>query len=242
MKMADLTRESGVSTASIKFYLREGLLHPGERTAPNQATYGDSHIRRLRLIRALRDVGGVSISSIRQAIAAIEQPRPGGILAAMGCVVDALGETQRAIPESSTQRDGASRDISAFLTRVHLPDRPESSAREALVAALMALREFEPRFPTQILEPYVAAVQGLAAWEVSQAAPTPTNLTESLSAGASPSSDPQEILEGVVYGTLLFEPVILALRRLHHEKFAVEGITPSNLPEWADRFTLAATS
>lgn len=42
MRMAELSSSSGVPIPTIHFYLREGLLPPGERTSPNQAHYDDS--------------------------------------------------------------------------------------------------------------------------------------------------------------------------------------------------------
>jgi DNA-binding transcriptional MerR regulator len=72
MKMAQLSRESGVPVATIKYYLREGLLPGGERTEPNQASYGDAHVRRLRIIRALVDVGGLSGAATKRVIDAID--------------------------------------------------------------------------------------------------------------------------------------------------------------------------
>ena len=53
MRIAELSRDSGVPVPTIKYYVREGLLPPGELTSPNQAQYDASHLRRLRLIRAL---------------------------------------------------------------------------------------------------------------------------------------------------------------------------------------------
>jgi DNA-binding transcriptional MerR regulator len=72
MRMAQLSSESGVPVATIKYYLREGLLAGGERTEPNQARYDDAHVRRLRIIRALVDVGGLSVAATKQVIDAID--------------------------------------------------------------------------------------------------------------------------------------------------------------------------
>jgi DNA-binding transcriptional MerR regulator len=72
MKMATLSRESGVRVATIKYYLREGLLAGGARTEPNQADYDDSHVRRLRVIRGLVDVGGLSVAATKRVIDAID--------------------------------------------------------------------------------------------------------------------------------------------------------------------------
>src|SRR5690606_42064817 len=71
MRMAELSRESGVPVATIKYYLREGLLHPGERTSPNQARYDGTHIQRLRLVRALLDIGGLSVTTAKDGLAAL---------------------------------------------------------------------------------------------------------------------------------------------------------------------------
>jgi DNA-binding transcriptional MerR regulator len=75
MKMAQLSSESGVPVATIKYYLREGLLASGERTEPNQASYDESHVRRLRIIRALVDVGGLSGAAAKRVIEAIDSEK-----------------------------------------------------------------------------------------------------------------------------------------------------------------------
>jgi len=66
MRIGELARRSGVSIPTIKYYLREGLLPPGAATAPNQASYGEEHLHRLRLIRALLDVGGLTVAAARE--------------------------------------------------------------------------------------------------------------------------------------------------------------------------------
>lgn len=72
MRMAELSAESGVPVATIKFYLRGGLLPAGERTSPNQARYSAAHVQRLKLIRALTDVGGLSLAAAGAVLAAID--------------------------------------------------------------------------------------------------------------------------------------------------------------------------
>lgn len=76
MKMAELSAVSGVSVATVKFYLRENLLAAGERTAPNQADYGPAHVARLRLIRSLIEVGGLAVADAREVLAAIDSDLP----------------------------------------------------------------------------------------------------------------------------------------------------------------------
>ncbi|WP_370950408.1 MerR family transcriptional regulator [Amycolatopsis sp. cg5] len=66
--MAELSRIAEVPIATIKFYVREGILPPGERVKPNQARYGERHIRRLKVIRALLEVGGLPLAAVKEVV------------------------------------------------------------------------------------------------------------------------------------------------------------------------------
>ncbi|GAA3137425.1 MerR family transcriptional regulator [Nonomuraea salmonea] len=72
MRISELSAKSGVAIPTIKYYLREGMLHQGEQTAATRAEYDETHLRRLRMIRALLEVGRLSVASIKQVIAAVE--------------------------------------------------------------------------------------------------------------------------------------------------------------------------
>ncbi len=61
--------------ATIKFYLREGLLHAGRATSATQADYDDAHLERLRLVRTLREVGDMPLARIEAVLAAIDDER-----------------------------------------------------------------------------------------------------------------------------------------------------------------------
>ncbi|WP_161795917.1 MerR family transcriptional regulator [Corynebacterium pilosum] len=71
--MANLSELSGIGVSTIKFYLREGLLHPGVRTQANQARYDNGHLARLQLIRALSDVGRLSLAEIGKVLRVFDQ-------------------------------------------------------------------------------------------------------------------------------------------------------------------------
>jgi DNA-binding transcriptional MerR regulator len=75
MRISDLSRQTGVPVATIKFYLRERLLPPGTPTGRNQAEYGDAHLRRLRLIRAFTNIGQLDLTTVRDLLTAIESDR-----------------------------------------------------------------------------------------------------------------------------------------------------------------------
>ena len=88
MRMAELAKRSGLSVATIKFYLREGLMPAGHRSSVNQAEYDEVHLERLRMIRALAKVAGLPLASIREVVGVVD----GG-----GSPVDAMAATQDAL-------------------------------------------------------------------------------------------------------------------------------------------------
>ena len=51
MRISELASRSGVPPATVKYYLREGLLHPGRALSRTQADYDASHVDRVRLVR-----------------------------------------------------------------------------------------------------------------------------------------------------------------------------------------------
>jgi DNA-binding transcriptional MerR regulator len=75
MRMAELSAESGVPVATVKYYLREGLLPAGRRVGPNQAEYTPEHVKRLRLVCALREIGGLSLAEVADVLAALDAGR-----------------------------------------------------------------------------------------------------------------------------------------------------------------------
>jgi DNA-binding transcriptional MerR regulator len=93
-----LSRASGIPVATIKFYLRERLLPAGERTGPNQSRYREEHLRRLRFIRGLLKVGGLSVATARGVIDAVDSEPP---------LVPTFGVGQRAV--SAKNRSGRHR-------------------------------------------------------------------------------------------------------------------------------------
>ncbi|WP_040159298.1 MerR family transcriptional regulator [Mobilicoccus massiliensis] len=74
MRLKELAERADTSPASIKYYLREGLLRPGRRVNATLAEYDEGHLRRLDLISALRRVVGASIDDIRALVADIDDP------------------------------------------------------------------------------------------------------------------------------------------------------------------------
>ena len=62
MRISELSERSGIPVASIKFYIREGMLPRGAATSATRAEYGDEHLARLRVIQALSDVRALPLA------------------------------------------------------------------------------------------------------------------------------------------------------------------------------------
>jgi DNA-binding transcriptional MerR regulator len=90
MLMAELSRGSGVPVATIKYYLREGLLPPGTATSATRAEYGEGHLRRLRLIRALVEIGEIPVAAIGHILAVVDD-ESASLHVMLGAVQYALG-------------------------------------------------------------------------------------------------------------------------------------------------------
>jgi DNA-binding transcriptional MerR regulator len=69
LKMSELAERSGVSAATIKHYLREGLLE-GEvkRTSRNMAYYPPDFVERIRLIKRLQEERFMPLKAIREVL------------------------------------------------------------------------------------------------------------------------------------------------------------------------------
>jgi DNA-binding transcriptional MerR regulator len=71
LKMSELAEASGVSTGTIKHYLREGLLGDGDeivRTSRNMAYYPPDYVERIRLIKRLQEERFLPLRHIRDVL------------------------------------------------------------------------------------------------------------------------------------------------------------------------------
>jgi DNA-binding transcriptional MerR regulator len=72
LKMSELAEASGVSSGTIKHYLREGLLGDGDdivRTSRNMAYYPPAYVERIRLIKRLQEERFLPLRHIRDVLA-----------------------------------------------------------------------------------------------------------------------------------------------------------------------------
>ena len=190
MRISELSQRSGVPVATIKFYLRERLLHDGELTSATQARYDDSHLARLRLIRALAGPGRLSIAAVRAVLAAIDAP-PESTHALLGHAHAATA------PPVSPEVDLT--EARALVRRWGWQIAPEDSASLAVLAtALDGMAAADFSLGPDVLDAYADAMRRVAEAEI---------------AGV-PADSPAGAVRYVVLGTVLGAPVLLALRRL----------------------------
>ena len=100
MRISALAAEAGLPVATVKFYLREGLLHAGTATSATQATYDAGHLQRLRLVRALLGPVGLSVQQARSVLQLVDEPGD-DLYSTLGRAVSALPPAA-APPGSST--------------------------------------------------------------------------------------------------------------------------------------------
>jgi DNA-binding transcriptional MerR regulator len=199
MKVSELTRRAAVPLPTIKYYIREGLLPPGERTAKNQADYTEEHLERLTLIRALKDDAGLSIATIAKMLRASDTAKNNFIGSAIDAIERPVGpELDESSPAFVSARD-ALLELGADM------GWDCSDWGGALRDATRALVTIQRAFPVNIvplLKLYAQIAQQFATLEIPD--------------DWSPLQPRMATLRYAVLGTLLFEPLILGLRRMAH--------------------------
>jgi DNA-binding transcriptional MerR regulator len=195
MRISELSRATGVPIATIKYYLREGLLPAGEATAANQARYDDRHRHRLRLIRTLREVGGLGIDTIRAVLDAVDDEGRS--------LHQVLGVAHRALaPAPATADPVAQEDVDELLDHLGWRIGPGSPDRVTLAAALTSLRQLGWEVEASTFVPHARAADELAEVEVGSMAGARSRTAA---------------VEHAVIGTVVYGTALAALRRLAHE-------------------------
>ena len=196
MWMAELASRSGVSVATIKYYLREGLLPAGESTGATRSRYDDTHVRRLRLIRALTDVAGLRLDTVRQVLEGIEGARSWH---------DAVGSAHTRLSgagdDTAPPSSGSLSRVDALLRRQRWELGADHPQAAVLARTLDALDGLEHPVGDDLLDLYAAAMRPVAQHEVS----------------AVRADDRDASIEAAVIGTLVQEPLLLAIRRIAQE-------------------------
>lgn len=198
MKISELSRRSGTPVGRIKYYLREGLLPPGRSMGATLAEYGEEHVQRLRLIRALTARGGLSIAAARDVLAAVDHPeesRP------------TLGVLHHALPIPSEPGyaevdSGQLQQVKQLLDTLEWDISNDSPHPHALAAGLQELSRLGVPFGNDDLLPYARLAASVARLDLEQ--------LDGIDA-------PEQLAERAAIVILLLEPVLALLRRLAQE-------------------------
>jgi len=200
MRIAELSRRTGVPVPTIKYYLREGLVPAGERTSPNQARYDESHVHRVRLVRALVEVGGLSITAAKDVVELMHADgrTPLESIGKVHFAVLAAGQ-----PHTPPADETA---VDELIERRGWQVRPTNPARGALAGVLDHFARLGQPDALSLLDTYADAAERLADAEVN-------TLT---------GQDVDRMAEQVVMMTVLGNALLAALRGLAQESAATE--------------------
>lgn len=209
MRIGELSRRSGVPAATIKYYVREGLLPAGDRTKANQAEYEDGHLRRLGLVRALIEIGGLSVRAAQQVIAYLDEP-DAQLLAGLGKAQYALTPLAGTVPDEAARQ--AEREGAELIARQGWMVGARSPARASLAEAVAVLHRLGRDDLVALLDGYAAAAAQVAAVDV---------------AAVFDGRSLDEMAEAVVVWTVLGDRVFSALRRMAQESEAARRVRPA---------------
>ncbi len=204
MKISELSRRTQTPVPTIKYYIREGLLPRGEPLGRTQARYGEGHVERLLLIRSLREVADLPIAVIRETLQAAEESPSGEQHDShLGVALAALSPELDVPAEESSAYEEASARVDRLLEALGWELRPAAPGRIDLVRALVAIGR---SWPTDVSDDHLLAYGRIADQLASIELPDDWD----------PGADPTGTLSYAVLGTVLFEPVVVAFRRLAH--------------------------
>lgn len=205
MRLAELSEHSGVSTATIKYYLREGLLPPGRQVNATTAEYDEEHLRRLRLVRAMIQVGRLPVATVREVLGHVDDDSLGRTIR-LGAALWALPQ----VPEPDAEDDyvrAARLEADELLRTLDWSNArlltTISPAYRSLVVAVAALRRLGYDWDAELLVSYARLMHRAAVLDL--------DFVETRESEA-------ERIEAAVLGTIVVEPMMQALHRLAQEE------------------------
>lgn len=202
MRISELSQRSGASIATIKYYLREDLLHPGQALNARQSAYDETHLERVRLIRGLVHILGASIGQVRQILSVVETPDQSPLQAmAQARTVPPVGPEQADAPAAHGRNAGPT-IAENLLQQLDWTYDPASPYLRELDEALALSADVGISLDEAQIAVYASASRQIAAADFDRI----------------PWQDAKQAVQFAVLGTALYEPVLLALRRIAHDE------------------------
>lgn len=195
MRISELSRKTGVSVASIKYYTREQLLPGGKHIGYNATEYDETHVARLRLIRALIDSGGLTVAAAGRVIAAIDDPGTP--------LTQVFGTAQQEMPhDAAPPSEEALEHVRALMRERGWATVAENPGIALTASVLDDLARTGSTEVTEQLSRYAEAVDLVAEADLNAVAA---------------SDDPGRMAETVVVGIALGDALLAGLRRIAQE-------------------------
>ncbi|WP_253889278.1 MerR family transcriptional regulator [Actinokineospora diospyrosa] len=196
VRIGELSKRTGVAVPTIKYYLREGMLPPGELTSPNQARYDETHVHRLRLVRALIDVGGLPVATVKEVLTSVDSPSDD--------IEKLLGTVQHALfpgppPSSAATQAAAEDEVRALIGELGWYCRDNHPAVSALATVLVSARALGHSEFLDTVRRYVTVAEQIGVVDLDY-------IVDRLGVDG--------MVESVVVGTVLGDTALIALRRL----------------------------
>jgi DNA-binding transcriptional MerR regulator len=209
VKMSKLARMSGVPAATIKHYVKEGLLPEPHRTSRNMAYYPVSLVPRIRAIKELQTTRYLPLKVIKDVL---DEAADRGVT--LGQAVEAVLRRQ-AGDEFRTRKQvleaGVPKGQLEFFEKMGLVEAVEQDGKEGFVGDDLSLLRVlgsarragitPEMLPHTILEPYMNAVRELAKLEL-----------ELFERGVVPHAG-DELQQLVIVASELSERLVIVLRR-----------------------------
>ena len=199
MWISELSERTRVPIDTIKHYLRIGVLHRGRPIADRRSEYDETHVERLRLIRAMIEVGGMRLDTVRRVFDSVDESQ--------ASLRDALGQahyelSRRFLDDDHEPSAESLATVDGVIARQGWDIWEHSAHRAALAASLDTLGEVDSSVNDNLLDFYARMAGEIAAFEISH---------------VDASSSHDAAIRNVVIGTVLYEPLIILLRRLAQE-------------------------
>lgn len=209
MRISELSARSGLPVATIKFYLRKHLLPAGDPVSKTQSDYDESHLLRLRLIRALREIAALPVDTIATVLNAVDDERLP--------LIELLGITQQAVSKPAS---GAvdTEPARLLLDELGWQLLPGSSVLASLAGVLDALAGQDEAIDTATLRPWADAARAVAEVEVGYITP-----------GTPRSAAARRVAVGtVLYGELLAQLRLAAQEAVSVSRFRTTAAIPAD--------------
>ncbi|MEU0422172.1 MerR family transcriptional regulator [Streptomyces canus] len=178
---------------------------PGRQINATTAEYDEEHLRRLRLVRAMIQVGRVPVAKVREVLGHVDDDSRGRSIR-LGAALWALPQVPEPDEDDEYVR-AAHQEVTALLDRLGWENAKQlttiSPAYRSLVVAVAAFRRLGYEWGAEQLAPYAELMHRTAVFDLDNLETHPSKA---------------ERVEFAILGAIINEPLLQALHRLAQEE------------------------